>query len=228
VSESPQVLSDEPRDPVLSQLYQATRQPQPAAELDAAIRAQARRQCRRRPARRWFVPLGAAAVLLLGVSLSLRVLDWQPRIPAGEVVESRADSAARPAARLEAPADLAAPQMPAPKRLERKSHQAPGPASESVLESTWAPQIHTQREAGAPAGLSGALPAPSPAPAESWSATPAQPSAAARLATIRSLLANGEIATARLELTNFRLYFPREPVPADVLEALAKAEADGI
>jgi hypothetical protein len=226
VTELPRVPSEEPQDPPLSRLYQATRDQEPTPGLDAAIRARARDHCRRRLPRRWLVPLSTAALVVLGLSLSLRVLDLQP--PARETGQARPETAAtapppRPllmAPSREVQADRTIPRPPAPAALEAPPRQTAGPAP--------SPHPGTRWQAGA-AGMAPAEEARiTPPPARSRAATAAQPSALDRLTHIRALLAQGNVASARLELADFRLYFPREPVPSDILAALARADADGI
>jgi len=60
-----------PHDEQLARLYQRMRQPEPSPLLDARIRKQARRELRRH----YWPPLAAAAVLVLGITIALRLFD---------------------------------------------------------------------------------------------------------------------------------------------------------
>ncbi len=74
-------------DPKLSALYQATRTPEPSSQLDAAILSAARKATRRRHMR-WLVPLSSVALVLIGLSLTLRVIELdRPPLPEEEAAE---------------------------------------------------------------------------------------------------------------------------------------------
>ncbi len=80
-----------PDDPELGALYRRTRIEQPPAELDAAILGQARHQATRRK-QRLLLPLASAALVLLGLSLTLQVLDLDE--PLEKILEESAGPAA--------------------------------------------------------------------------------------------------------------------------------------
>lgn len=75
-----QIKPDPDEDSGISTLYQATRHEVPSAELDAKILAEAQVVARGRR-RRWLVPLSSAAVVLLGLTFTLRLVDQAPRLP---------------------------------------------------------------------------------------------------------------------------------------------------
>jgi hypothetical protein len=64
-------------DPDLSRRYRALAREEPPRHLDEAILAAARRELRPRRAR-WYVPLAAAAVLVLAVAVTLQIEREQP------------------------------------------------------------------------------------------------------------------------------------------------------
>jgi hypothetical protein len=95
-------VSENDRDPEISGLYRNLPRETPPEALDREILAVARREARQRSLRRWRIPsLATAAVLVLGVAISLRIL-----------VEAPAPSAVPPTAEHEghaAVAELAVP-----------------------------------------------------------------------------------------------------------------------
>ena len=114
-----------PDDPSLSTLYQATRREQPSAGLDKAVIEEARRALSRRRLR-WWLPLSTAAVILLGVSLTLNQIE-PPAVtaPSDEMLDegpppSAASSAPMPGLREKALKSQPAPslQRAAPARRE--------------------------------------------------------------------------------------------------------------
>ena len=80
-----------PDDPELSAMYQLTRVAQPPAELDADILRQARRHSSHRK-QRLLLPLATAALVLLGLSLTLQVLDLDK--PLEKTLEESAEPSA--------------------------------------------------------------------------------------------------------------------------------------
>ena len=95
----------------VSALYRAGADAEPSTRVDADILEAARREARRRTRHRWHVPAAVAAVLVLGVSVSLRVRDDFGTLPPTEVP-----------ARDQA--ELAKPAAPS---LESARNRAPGP-----------------------------------------------------------------------------------------------------
>ena len=102
-------------DPAISRLYRATRDAEPGAALEARILAEARAAAHHRH-RRWLLPVSSAAVVLLGLTLTLKLQDQAPRLP--QTLEDF--SAEMPA------------ESPAVRRAEKKlASPAPGMMRES-------------------------------------------------------------------------------------------------
>jgi hypothetical protein len=125
-----------PGDPELSRLYRSGRHEVPPEALDQKILSTAQRVALRRRRSRWIIPLSSAALLLLGVGLSLPLIDL-PQIPA-ERQELRSVPAQQSVAPEQAPESTqpaatpsSARGAPSLKRLqERSSHDGRG--SEAV------------------------------------------------------------------------------------------------
>ncbi len=191
--------SPTPDDRGLSQLYRRTRREQPSAELDRAVLAEARLALARRRRRRWLVPLSTAAVLVLGVSLTLYELEaprptaLEPQAPPPPVGE------AAPAAG--AMSDRAA-ERPAP-RLPRSAVSPRLQETEEALSKRAPSAERDAPEALAPATKAETGPAP-----EVW------------IARLLEQLERGDSETLRSELESFRERYPDYPLPAP-LKALA-------
>ena len=67
-------------DSAISIHYRTIRREEPNAELDAKILAKAKAAAHRRR-RRWLLPVSSAAVVLLGLTLTLKLVDQAPRLP---------------------------------------------------------------------------------------------------------------------------------------------------
>lgn len=67
-------------EPDITALYRSTRSEEPSASLDGHILAEARLSARRRR-NRWLLPLSSAAVVMLGLTLTLKLLDQEPTLP---------------------------------------------------------------------------------------------------------------------------------------------------
>jgi len=117
-------MADPDRDEKLSAGYRALGSEEPPPALDSAILAAARRRSTRLrvPHLRWRVPLSVAAVLVLAVGVTLRMLPERPDAEsvalAPQVMETPrpaapAQEAATPAPRAAAAADVAARPAPA-------------------------------------------------------------------------------------------------------------------
>jgi hypothetical protein len=115
-------MADTERDEKISAGYRALGSEEPPRALDEAILAAARRR-----SARWRVPLSVAAVLVLAVGVTLRMLPERPDAEsialAPQVMETPRPAApapaparkeAKPAARAAAAADVAALSAPAP------------------------------------------------------------------------------------------------------------------
>lgn len=79
-------MSESERDPEVARRYRELEREEPPPALDAGIRAAARRETESRPAplvapparRRWYVPLAAAAVIVLSVAVTLNLQRAEP------------------------------------------------------------------------------------------------------------------------------------------------------
>lgn len=126
----------EPGDKV-TRAYRGLAREEPPPALDAAILAAARESVRPRARNRWAGPVSIAAVLVLGVGVSLRMQTEQPGIETSAPPPS-ASSAEYPAAQsADAPAPEARakdspPQAPA-SRPENNVASAPAPRPQAKL-----------------------------------------------------------------------------------------------
>lgn len=116
-----------PDDPSLSALYGSTRQEQPSAELDQIVMQEARRALSRRRLR-WWLPLSTAAVILLGVSLTLNQIE--PPGYSEPAVEIQTES--QPPAAAPAPATESVRKKMMMKSAPASGLQRAAPARQSV------------------------------------------------------------------------------------------------
>ncbi|MEJ2590633.1 MAG: hypothetical protein P8178_04375 [Candidatus Thiodiazotropha sp.] len=194
-------------DPALSDLYRRARREQPPAALDAAILAQARRRLAQRR-RRWLMPVSTVAVILLGFSLTLTLVErpeWSSAPPRPAPAEHEA-----PSQSVAAPPAPAAPPSGAGMREEsmrRKSAPAtqaaaPEPAAESdavELQDAGKPSpTLLKRERQAPAAAVSGMAVESP---QVW------------IDEMLELLRKGQTEAARQSLQAFRRVYPEHPLP---------------
>src|SRR5687768_11030936 len=111
------------RDDDVARGYRAAAREEPPAALDAAILAASRRAVGARPGgvRRWAGPLSIAAVLVLGIGVTLRMQQERPGIESAVPASEYQMPEASPSV-AEAPAQVAKPE-PAPQR--RQEPEAP-------------------------------------------------------------------------------------------------------
>jgi hypothetical protein len=129
---SPEELELEREGADVARLYRAGAQVQPPKRLDDAILAAAR-QAIHRPSRPWQVPLSAAAMLVIGVSLAFLMRDNEPpgSEDRGQRTEDRTNAKALPP--TQPPLTVAELARPAPPALQAESASptgemnAPGP-----------------------------------------------------------------------------------------------------
>ena len=172
------------RDDALSRRYRALAREEPSAALDAAILAASRRAVGARPggARRWAGPVSIAAVLMLGIGVSLRMQQESPGIetaaptadspvspPVTATVKPASKPASKPAASAEAPAQaITTPAAPAKK-------PASPPPTEALAKRS-APRADSESRNAA--SMEGRAPMRDPAPEPSRREEPAEAAAA--------------------------------------------------
>ncbi|MGH8560966.1 MAG: hypothetical protein ACRES4_03290, partial [Nevskiales bacterium] len=220
----------------VSRLYREAPADVPPPELDAKIRAVARRElAARRP--RWMMPLSAAAVLMLSVGVLLRMQqEGVTSIPVEEaatqapaatfqtppesapiVTEPAPDATATPVPRTDAPA--------AERSRESEAHESEG----VVAEPFPAPAPAPARRKTQPQSANEAVSAPSRDASETSMSPPAAAGDAARaersaperapqdwIEHIRRLRAEGRDTEAAAELKTFRERYPDYPLPEDL------------
>jgi hypothetical protein len=132
-------------DPAISSLYRATRIEEPSAELDAKILAEAKAVTQHRH-RRWLLPVSSAAVVLLGVTLTLQLQDQVSRLPQtledfGAEIPAEMQADQRAAKKQVVPPAPALMMEPSSKRIEegraKLQKSAPGRSvtADSAFES---------------------------------------------------------------------------------------------
>lgn len=163
-------MSEADRDPLVQQRYRELPREEPPSGLDAAILAAARGEPELHPAplvaptarKRWYVPLAAAAVIMLSVIVTLQLQHEPPdaelAIPGypspgpGEQPESRAPAVSRPApaaAGSPAPQPQAATTRADAKRgSAQRSESAAKPVQEDLPPEAWLARIAELRRAG--------------------------------------------------------------------------------
>src|SRR5262245_48302003 len=185
-------MADHDRDEELSRRYRELAREEPPRALDDAILAAARREVRSHPAplvapsgrRRWFVPVAAAAVIVLSAVVTLNMQREQPDIDSPQYAPPpaavRKDEAPAVAPRAEMREQLHAPkakeadmqyskvepQKIQPERRQRQAAPPPKPAAPS------------QAPAGEPSALARAPVEAKPAEQERFSPDPAPVAAA--------------------------------------------------
>ena len=160
----------QPDDRQLGELYRELPQHQPSPEVDQAILAAARKASRRKPGGstrpRWYMPLSAAAVVMISVSLVMTMvfdeqalqLERQSQPSAVEEQMSMDDepasisssSAVEDTAPAMDTAPLMAPAAPAPAQpMERKKARAAEPDSMMQFRSAAPTRVMREQAAGA-------------------------------------------------------------------------------
>jgi hypothetical protein len=201
-------------DDKLRRAYRQLAREEPSALIDAAILAQARA---RRPSRfgRWVGPVSIAAVLVLGIGVSLRMQLEQPgvetSVPGGSPDYPMPQSAAPEAPPAE-PAPPPAPPKPAPEKKEQfrldrapataAKPAAPPPALSSPPVVSSPPPVLSSPAATVPAPAAAPAFVPEPpraAEKERAGATPAELGAAAAPQSRASSAAQAPVPRAKLE-----------------------------
>jgi len=205
-------------DKGLTGLYRRTRVEQPPADLDDAILARARRRAARHR-QRLFIPLASAALLLVGLSLTLRVLELDKPLekaleaPSTPAAEPYLDEEAKPAAprrsRVETVPQPPSPsvRMPAAETAEVESRRMLPPAPAPMPEAAPAAARGFMQRKSRPGTDDGDS-------MEVHSAPP--PGPGGRLQLIRDLLQQGRRDQARELLRALLKSHPELDVPQDL------------
>jgi hypothetical protein len=220
-----------PEDPRLSALYRRTRIETSPADLDKTIRGAARRVAQRRRYR-WILPLSSAAVVLLGLSLTLK-LGELARPPEEAILSEKeeADVKSESTFTLDgAEPETLAPMSPSPlvKKLPpldddtaihmRKRSTTP---TQEYARGERHGLIQDQAATIGAAAPSRAQAAPQEASASEFgSAIGLDSDPTSWLRHIRDLVAQGRTDDAAAQLAEFRTGYPNHPLPDDLTELL--------
>ncbi|MCG7917929.1 MAG: hypothetical protein N0E37_09270 [Candidatus Thiodiazotropha taylori] len=198
-----------PEDPGLNRLYRAGRHEAPSETVDQAVLSEARRVAAKRRSR-WILPLSSAALLLLGVGLSLPLIDlrndfYQPPhstpAPAPQA-ESRSESDQT----LPAPA-----KAPAGQAIEMQKRAAPAAQYELAAPPVMEQRARTKARAGKAERKQ--LRAVPEASLQSTDSEAYQRPPERWLAEIEAMIESGQEQAARRSLTLFMTTYPDHPLP---------------
>lgn len=211
---------DSGQDPEITKLYRATRREEPSAELDTRILEQARITARHHR-RRWLVPLSSAAVILLGLTLTLQLMEQEPTLPDIDdyLSEEPSKTEAIEGATGEKKQKAASPVLQAPARPELEK--------DSLRSREMAPAEYDAAPAASGISAPGSMMQDVPPaklmsePVSSQADETIRPyeEPEAWLARISALYEQGETRTAIEEMASFRQHYPDHPVP-DTLKKL--------
>jgi hypothetical protein len=205
----------EEHDPHISKLYRATRDAEPPSALDAKILEQANRAVRHRR-RRWMLPLSTVAVVMIGLTLTLKMVDMEPRLSSPEdfAVEEEAlmevpetkskapqpmrqERAAPAAAKKEKRMRAAEPVL----EMQPQLDMAPSPSREKSLQAPTAPSSTGVAEEGRVLLKEEQASDVEFANPEEW------------LREIEQMVEADKLEQARVALERFREVYPDYPVP---------------
>jgi hypothetical protein len=230
-------MSDEPKDPQVSQRYRELGKDEPRPETDAAILAAARRAAKARPAplvapsgrQRWYFPLAAAAVIALAVAVTLHIEREKPSLEDSNIaaIPPAPPQAAKDDPEPKAPLQEAVPMKPAPaqraapkaprvgNRAEEKREQAPTPPTSPPADEVRERQAEPlAKRAPAPAARSDAQ-----AGVQPFSLAESPQRWLERIAELRK---QGRDEEADKQLAEFRKRFPDYRIPESMLEKIEK------
>jgi hypothetical protein len=200
----------EERDPLVSRRYRELGSEEPPPALDEAILAAARRAAA--PRRRWYLPLAAAAVAVLGVGVALHVQREQPD-PAIMTAPSEAKDAPSEVQRKSPPA-----VRPEATQQSRKREAAPDPGARESRSEERAPAPAQPASPSRPAAVPQTAPAP-PAAGDVLGArvleTPER-----WLDRIADLRRQGRHEEADKALADFRRRYPDYRIAEQMLEKI--------
>ncbi|MBW9259985.1 MAG: hypothetical protein K1564_00300 [Candidatus Thiodiazotropha sp. (ex. Lucinisca nassula)] len=198
-----------PEDPGLNRLYRGGRHEAPSETLDQAVLSEARRVTAKRR-NRWIVPLSSAALLLLGVGLSLPLIDLrndiyqQPHsMPAPA---PQAESGSESDQTLRTPA-----KAPASQAIERQNRAEPAPQSELAAPPLMEQRTRTKARAAEAARKQ--LRAAPEATLQSTDSEAYQRPPERWLAEIEAMIESGQDQAARRSLSLFMATYPDYPLP---------------
>lgn len=210
------------RDSEVSRRYRELAREEPPRELDAEILAAAAGELESRAAplvvptgrRRWYVPLAAAAVIVLSVVVTLALqrgqgdpeLQWQEDVP----VEPKAATVPLPAAPAAKPSQEPSPATPAAKPVEPEVRaQRPAPSTAPVDSGT--PKLPPVRSAEGDAVRRSSAESAVPLLRDDLSPE-------AWLKRIAELRREGRHALADEQYAAFRRRYPEYPIPQSLRE----------
>ena len=210
-----------PEDPKLRALYQAGRDEQPSETLDRSVLTQARHAAARRR-KRWVVPLSSAALLLLGVSLTLPLIEppeplyeSEPASPADyeKRLLQEPDRSLQKSAPSQAPAGLRLSPPPSREALEQRE-SATAEIDEAAAP---APALRARKRAQAESLGEASREDPQPLAQEDAGLTPQ-----AWLERIEQLISADRQQAATESLAEFRTRYPDYPLPESVQQWLER------
>lgn len=195
-----------PDDSQLTTLYRASRKEQPSEALDQAILSEARKVASKRR-NRWIVPLSSAALVLLGVGLSLPLIELPYK----------------PSQQLKTPTILKQDSYPEADIYLKKAPVPAAPASAPALpysieeSATGADSSSTIRRQALTPKMTRSLDTASnekpEAELQAFGETGAELTPVAWLNQIELLIESNQLQAAKQQLEQFRLRFPEYPLP---------------
>ncbi|MCG7985914.1 MAG: hypothetical protein JAZ20_05160 [Candidatus Thiodiazotropha weberae] len=198
-----------PEDSGLNRLYHAGRHEAPSEALDQAVLNQARKATAKHR-NRWIVPLSSAALLLLGIGLSLPLIDLRndiydqpPRLPAPA---PQADSRFESDQTLQIPA-----QAPASSAIELQKRSEPVPQAELTSPPLMEQRARAKAREGA-AERKQLQEAPETI-LQSIDSEKAHRTPELWLTEIEALIEAGQDQAARRSLDAFMVTYPDYPLP---------------
>lgn len=190
-----------PDEPSLSALYRNTRKEQPSPELDQAVMQEARRALDRRR-KRWWLPLSTAAVILLGVSLTLNQMGppefSEPSvISPAESLDEGLPPASAPMPQLQGLGEKAQQSEQSPRLKRAAPARSESPLERRLLDAPVQLESEEASEVKADLAIQGETPE-------------------AQVAQLLELLRRGDIQGLQEALRLFRQAHPEHPLPEEL------------